>query len=88
MSVLRDYLKEQYSISEHRETEDFCLEMLKTLEHNLRKHQERSILLIQMLDSQQKVKDLHTVISLIQMLEERTINTFSKYEKLLKEEVQ
>jgi hypothetical protein len=87
VSKLRDYLEEKYRIPKHKETEDFCLEMLKTLDHNLRQHQERTMLFTQMLSSQQYSKDLLKSIEMIQLLHERTVSTFQKYEKLLKEGV-
>ena len=46
MSELKKYLQDQYKMPDHRDVEDFALEMLKTTKANLEYHQMRTRSLI------------------------------------------
>jgi hypothetical protein len=55
-SVLRQYLKDEYQIQNHRGTEEFAVEVLKTLKENLKAHQARTAACISNDDLRQRAK--------------------------------
>ena len=57
MSELKKYLQEQYIMPEHRDVEDFALEMLRTTKANLEYHQKRTQALIASADLERHAKD-------------------------------
>lgn len=46
MSELKKYLQEQYRMADHKDVEEFALEVLKTTKANLEYHQKRTQALI------------------------------------------
>jgi hypothetical protein len=54
-SALRDYLADTFNIPSHRGTEEFALEVLRTLAANLKYHQTRTVALIHSTEIQKAV---------------------------------
>ena len=82
---LREYLTTEFGMPEHRETEDFVLEILKTQKANHKLSTEWHMAMIQMLDTQQKVKDLITVVRYLNEVDKRAVASFQAIEAKLKE---
>jgi hypothetical protein len=80
MQTLREYLQENYQIPNHRDTEEFCLEMLKTLKSNNEYHQQRSEVWVTMFDVMNSCTQLRQSIDKMELFMNKFLSMYKKGE--------